>query len=437
VEDRFGRDVAFLASVRLVGVAAGFLTSVLAARLLGPAELGVAGVAQTVGTIVALVANGGLSMSSIYLLRRPHAVTRQMAAALTGLSLISVAVAAVAGVLAAVAVGTVAVDGLLGATAIATGALAAATVAVDTFGAQLLGLGQSRRYTIAEGIRSLGTLLGVAVVLIVVTSAAGYALGLAAGMAVAAAYAIRCARRVTGSVLPAVEVAVWREALGYGLRGQFGNVLQYFTLRLDLVLVAAILGPAAAGIYLVAARVSEVVTQIANAAASLLFPAIAGRQERGSTEFTNAIVREVTILVAASSLGVGVSAWFWLPLVFGADYASALPALWLLLVAAIPLSIGRLLAGDLKGRGRPGLVSAVAVIGLVVMVVGDLLFLEQGGIEAAAVVSIVAYGANAAGLVLVYRAVTGASLVALMPTPADAVNIGRRVIAGARRPSPP
>lgn len=430
--DRFGRDVAFLATVRLVGVASGFLTSVLAARLLGPAELGLAGVAQTVGTVVALIANGGLSMSSIYLLRRPHPVTRELAAALTGLSLVSVAVAAVAGGLVAVAVGTVAVEGV-GVIAVATGALAAATVAVDTAGAQLLGLGQSRQYALAEAIRSFGSLLCVALLLIVVTSAAGYAWGLAAGLTVAAAYALRCVRGVTGSVMPAVDLAVWRQALGFGLRGQLGNVLQYFTLRLDLVLVAAILGPAPAGIYLVAARVSEVVTQIANAAASLLFPSIAGQRDGEGTEFTNAIVREVTILVAVSSLAVGVSAWFWLPPVFGPDYASALPAFWLLLVAAVPLSIGRLLAGDLKGRGRPGLVSAVALSGLIVMVVGNLLLLERGGIEAAALVSIVAYGANAAGLILVSRAVTGTPLTALLPTPADAMNIGRRVVAGARR----
>ena len=254
-------------------------------------------------------------------------------------------------------------------------------------------------------------------------------------MVVAAAYALVFARRVTGSVMPAVDLAVWREALGYGLRGQLGNVLQYFTLRLDLVLVAAILGPAPAGIYLVATRVSEVVTQIANAASSLLFPAIAGQSDRASTAFTNAIVREVTILVVVSALAVGIAAWFLLPLVFGADYATALPALWLLLVAAVPLSVGRLLAGDLKGRGRPGLVSAAAVTGLVIMVVGNLLLLERGGIEAAALVSIVAYGANAVGLILGYRAVTGESMMALMPTPADAVDIGRRVMAVARRSS--
>ena len=233
--------------------------------------------------------------------------------------------------------------------------------------------------------------------------------------------------------MPAVELAVWREALGYGLRGQIGNVLQYFTLRLDLVLVAAILGPAPAGIYLVATRVSEVVTQIANAASSLLFPAVAGQQDRASTAFTAAVIREVTIVVAASALAVGISAWFWLPVVFGSAYTSALPALLLLLVAAIPLSVGRLLAGDLKGRGRPGLVSAAAVTGLVIMVVGDLRFLEQGGIEAAAIVSIVAYAANAAGLILAYRAVTGGPVSALVPTPADGLSIGRRVMAVARR----
>ena len=431
--DRFSGDVASLTVIRLVGVGAGFLTSVVAARLLGPADFGIAGVAQTVGTIVALIANGGLAMSSIYLLRRATSGADRLVAALTGFAVCSITLAALAGVAAALGVSRAGVEGMAGVTAVATGLLAAAIVAADAADSQLLGLGRSRSYTIAEGIRTIGALAGTTAILLVVTTAAGYTVGVALGLLAAASFALHRTRRIVGRFRPAFDRAVWRNTLAYGLRGQVGNVLQYFTLRLDIVFVAAILGAAPAGIYLVATRVSEVVTQIANAAATLLFPAVAGQDDHRDTSLTESTVRVVTVLVSLSALAVGVASAALLTVVFGAAYAEALPALWVLLLAAIPLSIGRLLGGDLKGRGHPGLVSVASVVGLAIMVVGDLATLASWGIVGAAAISLVAYTATAVGIALGYRAISGGSLGALVPRVGDVAVIGRFVVRWVRR----
>ncbi len=429
--------MASLTAIRLLGVAAGFLTSVVAARLLGAADFGVAGVAQTVGTIVALIANGGLAMSTIYLMRRAASGMDRLISALTGFAVGSIALAAVAGTAAAIGVSRVGVDGLVGVTALATGLLAASTVAADASGSQLLGLGQGRTFAVAEGIRTIGTLIGTVAILLVATSAAGYTVGMAAGLLAAAVFALVRVRRAIPWGRPSYDRGIWREALAYGLRGQVGNVLQYFTLRLDVVLVAVILGAAPAGIYLVATRVSEVVTQIANAAATILFPAIAGQGDRRETTLTELTVRVVTTLVILSSIGVGLASAAFLTVVFGAEYAAALPALWILLIAAVPLSIGRLLAGDLKGRGHPGLVSVASAVGLVIMVLGDLAILAIWGIEGAAFMSLLAYTVTAIGIALAYRSVTGASMAALVPHPDDAGLVVRSALAWWRRPKKP
>ena len=425
-----------LSAIRLVGVAAGFLTSVLAARVLGAAEFGVGGVAVALGTLVALIANAGLSMSIIYLLRRRPDETRRLVDALTGLALVSVAVAALLGVCVALAAGAVGVPGVA-ATAIATGVLAAAMVAVEASGARLLGLGASGAYTITEGIRAIGILVASAAAILIVGTAAGYVGGVAFGLLTATAYALWRGARLTRWPRPRADLPVWRTAVAYGLRGQVGNVLQYLTLRLDLVLVAAILGAAPAGIYLVATRVSEVVTQIASAASALLFPAVAVHGAGADTSFTAATVRVVTLLAVVAAVVLAVAASWLLPLVFGAEYAAGVAASWFLLAAAVPLSVGRLLAGDLKGRGRPGLVSAAALIGMVILVVGDLAVLETWGITGAAVVSLIAYGSTAVALALAYRAVTGASLGALVPRWVDVTSMARQGGQLARRSAVP
>lgn len=384
-------------------------------------------------------------MASIYLLRRDPAAAPATTAALTGLGLVVTTVAAVAGAGAALGVGALGVPGLLGVVVLACALLAAATVAVEQAGATLLGLGLNQPYAATEAIRGFGILVGTAVSLAVSPSPTGFVVGAALGLLAATFFARSRLRRVTGSLRPTIASPTWREALGYGLRGQVGNVLQFVALRLDLVLVAAVLGPVAAGIYLVATRVSEVVTQIANAASMLLFPAVAGQAAvAGRTAgdgpggaaggaFTASTIRSVALAVAGSAVVVGIGSWLFLPLVFGAEYAAGLPALGLLLVAAVPLSVGRLLASDLKGRGRPGLVSLAAVVGLAITVAGNLALLGEWGIEAAAAVSIAAYGANAIGLALAWRRIGAGSLGDLVPGPADGAAVLRRARESIRR----
>lgn len=69
---------------------------------------------------------------------------------------------------------------------------------------------------------------------------------------------------------------VTAEGLGIGLRRQVGNVLQFLNLRLDQLLVPAVLSLSSAGVYLIAVRVSEALAQISGAAGSLIFPEVAG-----------------------------------------------------------------------------------------------------------------------------------------------------------------
>ena len=141
------------------------------------------------------------------------------------------------------------------------------------------------------------------------------------------------------------------------------------------------------------------------------------------------MVRRVTVLVATAALIIGIGSFWLLPIIFGPTYTEALPALWWLLVAAIPLSIGRLIQGDIKGRGRPGTVSLAAALGIGLLVGGDLLVIGAWGIVGVAAVSAVAYGANALALAVAFRSITGAPMRTLVARPGDVIDLiraGRR-----------
>lgn len=416
----FGRDVALLTVVRLAATAAGFLTSVLAARALGPTALGAAAVGLTLATIAAVLANGGLNISTIFFLGRRPAERRLIVGRSFTLGLFTTGLAAGLVLLAAPMLSP-AVFGaghadLLAATAI----VASGIVSFELTGSLLLGLDRRSAYLAAQVIEGIGSLFLVAIVFIgVAATPAGYLVGGASAALLAAVFATVIAQRTVGGRLLAFDAGFARESLALGLRGQVGNVLQQLNLRLDLLLVPLFVDLGAAGVYLIAVRMSEVVSQIASAAAAYLFPAVS-RHDPGNTELTERTVRITLLVVAASGLVIGLLAPILLQVFFGRDYTSGAGALRITMLAMIPLSLNRLMAGDIKGRGRPGLVSVAAGCALVATVVFDLLLIPPFGIEGASVASLAAYSIGAGVLLTAYRRVTGSPLRRLVPTLGDA-----------------
>jgi stage V sporulation protein B len=415
-----GRDISILAVVRLASVAAGFLTSVLTARVLGPTPLGAAGVGLTAGTIAALLANGGLNIAAIYFLGRRPDERRVISSRIFTLGLATTLLAAVMigvmGPILAPAIFAGSPNSLLAATAL----LAAGVVAFELSGSLLLGLDRRNAYLVTQVIEGIGSLVLVALLFAIgATTAAGYVAGAALAAALAAVFALIATRRVVHGLFLAFDRRFAREAFALGMRGQIGNVVQLLNLRLDLLLVPLFVDLRAAGIYLIAVRMSEVVSQVASAAAAFLFPAVA-RLDVGQTRLTEQVVRITLLVVIAGGIVIGVMAPLLLGLFFGTTYVAGAEALRITMVAMIPLALQRLLASDLKGRGRPGLVSISASFALGATVIGDLVLIPPLGIDGAAIASLVAYSTGTIVLLIAYRQITGASLMRLIPGPADA-----------------
>ena len=407
-----------MAIVRLASVGAGFLTSVLAARVLGPTPLGAAAVGLTAGTIAALLSNGGLNIAAIYFLgRRPdqrHLIAGWIVTLGLGTTILAAVLVGIGGPMLSPSV--LAGDGaLLRATAL----LAASIVAFELSGSLLLGLDRRSAYLVAQVLEGIGSLVLVVLIFAAgATTAAGYIAGAASAAALAAIFGIVATRRVVHGLALRFDAHFTRQALALGLRGQVGNVLQLLNLRLDLLLVPLFVDLRAAGIYLIAVRMSEVVSQVASASAAFLFPAVS-RLDPGQTRLTERTVRITLVIVLAGGLVIGAFAPLLLGLFFGAAYVAGTAALRITMVAMIPLALQRLMASDLKGRGKPGLVSISAAFALGATVVGDVVLIPRLGIEGAALASLIAYSTGTAVLLVLYRRVTGASLAQLAPRPAD------------------
>ena len=415
----FAASVATLAGVRLLGLIAAFITNVVAARALGQAGFGAAGVAVTVGLFAALACNGGVNIAVIYLggtLRERRGAVLGAASTIAGGGMVlSAVMVAVVAVTIGAAIG---LDGR-GDLFIAAALVGIGVIGHEYGGAILLTLGRDRAFAVTELVRSFVTLLAVIALLWTWTGDTAYVVAAAAGYVAGAALAFGVARIAGGSLRPRWHRDLIGRGLAIGLRGQAGNVLQFLNLRLDLLLVPALLNLSAAGLYLVAVRMSEVLTQVATAAGSLLFPAVATEPDPSATQLTERTARLSMLIVAFAALVMGLASGPLLTAAFGAEYAGAVDTLRILAIAMLPLSLTRILAGDLKGRGRPGSVSIAMLVALAATVALDIALIPRMGIAGAALASLGAYFLSAAALAATFHRLTGASPLALLPGPAD------------------
>jgi stage V sporulation protein B len=431
----FAGAVAQLAGVRLAVLACMFVVSVVGARVLSPADYGAAGVAITLGMVAALICNGGVNIAVISLAgRAPERLGAVLAAtALVTLAgaVATIAVTLVAGLALGAALKLPERPDLFAAAAL----VGAGIVAFEYGGAVLLALGRPSSLAVVELMRGLAILAATIALLMSVGTDTAFVIAASGGYLLASAWAVWVAHAATGAMVPAWHPEIIRRGLGIGLRGQAGNVLQFLNLRVDMLLIPALLQLPAVGVYLVAVRVAEVVTQVPNAVGSLVFPAVARQVETRNTDLTERAVRMSILVVTVEVTAVVVLTDAILAVAFGPEYAAAGPVLRILAVAMIPLSIARILAADLKGRGRPGLVSAIMLAALIITLVLDLLLIPAIGIVGAAIASLAAYTGSAALLMASFLAVTGARLRLMIPGHADVgalVRATRGVLVAAR-----
>lgn len=412
-------SVLVLTTVRLLSTFAGFLASVLGARLIGPSGMGSVGESLTIAIIGAVVGSGGLNISAIFVLNRRPADRRSSTARLLLLGLIATLVAGtivLVGGLAGRGVLTSPLDAL-----IAAAPLTMSIVAFELCGAILLGLGDERAYVRVQAVEAVTSLGYTGIVLLAVSrSPAGFLTAATFGYVTATVLAMAVTLRRVGRVAPAWDRGFAREMLGLGLRGQVGNVLQYLNLRLDLLLVPTLAGLAAAGAYLIAVRVSEVVLLVANSAGTLLFPRVAAQADLAATGATEALVRSTMLLVLIGAAAIALIAEPLLTVVFGPEFAPGAGPTRILALAMLPLALSRLLGGDLRGRGRPGLVSWSAGVALLVTIVADIALIPSLGIGGAALASLLAYSTGAVFVLVSFTRVTGASPLRLVPRIDDA-----------------
>jgi polysaccharide pyruvyl transferase CsaB len=411
--------------VRFLSMVGGFAASVLGARLLGAEGMGAVATALTIAMLGAVILSGGLGLAAIYYLSGRSGDPATAVGRILVLGGIAIVLDLV--VIWVLGVALSATEPIAGSALIMAAPLSAAILAFDLGGAIMLGLAAEHAYIwiqVAEAL--LGLVVTALVLVFVAATPAGFVFATLLGYIGGAVLAVAMIRRRVGSIVLGWDSSFARQLLRFGVRGQIGNVMSFLNTRLDLLLVSGLVGLTAAGLYYVAVRISEAVLLVAQAGGTLLYPRVAAQADRRATHTTEALVRATLVVVGLGALGVVLLGEPFIEVVFGKSFGEASWAARIVALSMLPFALHRLLAGDLRGRGRPGLVSASSGIALVATVVLDVALIPPFGIAGAAVASLIAYSIAAGAMLVLFVRATGMSARDLIPTWRDVVVLARR-----------
>lgn len=185
----------------------------------------------------------------------------------------------------------------------------------------------------------------------------------------------------------------FKQALAYSSPCYFANLAQYLNYRLDVFFVNAMVGVTALGIYQLAVTLTQSLSLVPTAAATILLPLVAAEHERPiqNAQRTAQVARLIVFISTVSALILGGVSYWIVPKAFGPAFAASVFPLLVLLPGAVCLALASVLASHLAGMGFPHLNLRASVAGLFVTVPLDILLIPRAGIIGAAVASSCAY----------------------------------------------
>ncbi|NIZ92160.1 lipopolysaccharide biosynthesis protein, partial [Kineococcus rubinsiae] len=277
-----------------------------------------------------------------------------------------------------------------------------------------------------SGLSRLAVLLGLAVGgALTVTSGAWAQVGV---LLVAQCTALVALSRPRARWREANEIA--RSGVAYGSRAWGGELSVFIVLRLDQTVMLPLAGASQLGLYVVAVALAEVPTMLLGDLRRLLLTEVAATRDARIA----ARACRLALLAIGVPVVLGMAATpFLIPLLFGSEFAGAVPMAVVLLGASMFSGLNLFLGGSISALGRPGAQSAAQAASLVVAVLSIGLIAPFGGMGAAWG-SLASYLTGSVFMLVLFRRLTGERIRdVVVPRRADAAFLASSVLRMVRR----
>jgi len=188
-----------------------------------------------------------------------------------------------------------------------------------------------------------------------------------------------------------------KQILKYSLTALAGNLIFFLVYRVDYLFIKAspVCTDADLGNYIQVSKLGQMMLIVPQIIASVVFPRTASGIERERLSNSITIMARIfsqlflLVLIAIAFLGHYIFMY-----VFGETFNKMQLPMLIIIPGIFSLSVLTLLSAFFSGVGKLKINVNGAVLALVVMIVGDFLFVPHFGIVAAAIVSTISYAVN-------------------------------------------
>jgi O-antigen/teichoic acid export membrane protein len=406
------------------------LTSIVVARILGPAGIGTFAIANAVLIVIAILSEIGLPQALAYYAGRDEWSGGPLASgAITGSFLLAVPGAAIG--LAVFALFGNSAPGMTWPMAVAL-AIALPFCLLWRIGPQAA-LAQERFETFALLDASPALfMLPTAIFGAAVGDTEGAVFGLAVAMIGSGVAVILWLLRASGETSDLTPPGGIRSVLRFGLPAWGSEVLMQLNLRDDLVLVGAFVGAAAGGVYSVALSTTSIAWTVMAAFAISALPRSARLQAHSERELIDPAERRASdartmrhTVLAMPVMGIGILLLILIgiPILYGGKFHRSIDLGLILLPGSLLLGLGMTCIALLLAGGETRRVLRICATVVPATVLAYALAIPPGGETAAAIVSSASYTAfTIVGVGVLHSATTTSLREMLIPGRADLID---------------
>lgn len=380
------RSIGFTSGARIYAVAAGAVTLLITARILGPEGRGIVATSVTWALLYATI--GYLSLGQVAIHRatgRHHSewLGPTLAALLAMTAIVSVIGWAVAAVMYGVSDGGA--FGHLPAYALALGFATLPFLVWEQYGSSLLmAVGRISFYNRAEVLgRTAGVVLVIILVGVASAGVVGALIALFVAQLVVAAAGWRYLIRLAGPAF-SFDRATLRDLLGGGLKLHLNALGTFLFTSAAVLVVQSVRGPTEAGLFQLVVSILIMAMLIPQAASMVLYSEVA----RVGPDQAWAANRRVLLSLSALMAGIAVigflTAPILIPLVFGESFEASVPVFQILVLALVGQTFSMVMAPQWVGRGLFWQASLLTLAIGVCNLVACLLLVPAYGITGAA-----------------------------------------------------
>ncbi len=407
--NKFSTGVGITSISQVINLSLGVFSSVILARVLGPEGRGIYGLAILLPSLIVTFGNLGIGSATVYYVASNEFSRQEI---LGTNVLLSILISGI-GIGVGIVIALVFQDPLFSGVPLKYLLLALSLVPLNLLFAStryiLLGAQHIKAFNYVQIIRSVVFLASLVISLLGLKGkVSGAILANIVTWTIVDVFLLYVAKKVAGGIKLGINTVYLKRALTYGIQAHVSNVLSFLNYRADMFLVNGFLGPSAVGLYAVGVGLAEKVWMVSQSAGTVLFPRVASEQkEERRKHFTPLVARTVLWVTIIGSLVLFFLSRWLILFLYSKPFLPAVGVLRALLVGITALSVSRVLANDIAGRGRPILNTYSGAVVVASNIILNLLWLPRYGILGAAWASTISYNISFVLVLYFYSRLSG------------------------------